>query len=670
MNKFEFSDIGSVVLHKVIDSISDGFVVIDEYYNIIDYNKTFYDYAKELINVKKSINLLDEISKCEHINISNESITEIINKGREDNSIQTVELAIAYKEQEKIFDLDITPIFSHDKYAGTILILKDITAITKAHKQLIEQEKFSALGQLIGGIAHDLNSRLYALDGQMFLLNNLVNEIKDTEKLERNDYIEISEDMQKRIDDMKLAINSMSKTISSVRNYTRSHSEGNIETFSIGKVMENVQTLLNQKFKRHNCRLSYIQNIDGDINIKGDFSKLEGVLINIISNAVEAYEENGVKKGGPVEVFAEEKGAEVIISITNYGKEIPDNIKDLIFKEILTTKGSHGTGMGLYFSHSIIVGSFKGSIWFQSEKGKGTTFYIRLPKSSNKMKLGYVRVYDSYENAKDCSDNSQLQYEGGKKTIVYTLSLVSRMIQNKDIKQLRVLDAGCGNGRTTLNLLLQLRGAIIKMGKNVDIKVVGIDISKNMVDIAVKSAAIEGINTRELNFYEKNIEELNENDAYFDVVFSNYTLHLCTSKVYQRFNERLNRGGMLAINQGGVNNNRNLHEMAQSVMNQPEFKEYFVDWKIDLFYPSKSEVMNFLKNAGFKNISVDEEEYKDYNYPEAIETYINVSLKVYLDPLPNNELKKLFEERFRELAGKQSDKYKHVHRLYITAVKP
>ncbi|MNV50546.1 Sensor protein EvgS precursor [compost metagenome] len=69
-----------------------------------------------------------------------------------------------------------------------------------------------------------------------------------------------------------------------------------------------------------------------------------------------------------------------MIKITDFAGGIDDSIKPYIFKNILTTKGTIGTGLGLYLAYSVIKGVFGGDITFESEKGLGTTFYITIPK--------------------------------------------------------------------------------------------------------------------------------------------------------------------------------------------------------------------------------------------------------------------------------------------------
>ena len=67
------------------------------------------------------------------------------------------------------------------------------------------------------------------------------------------------------------------------------------------------------------------------------------------------------------------------MTVEDFGSGIPERIKSKLFKEMITTKGNKGSGIGIYVSYSLIIGSFKGEMWFESEKGKGTVFYIIIP---------------------------------------------------------------------------------------------------------------------------------------------------------------------------------------------------------------------------------------------------------------------------------------------------
>lgn len=291
--------------------------------------------------------------------------------------------------------------------------------------------------------------------------------------------------------------------------------------------------------------------------------------------------------------------------------------------------------------------------------------------TKNNTIFGRVKAFDY--NAKGYDQNCDLQYSEGKKTIHNAIQKATKMVVDNNLKRLRILDAGCGNGRTTIDFYVELRRTLIKIVTDIDINIVGMDISSKMLEMAEMNAELEGITSGKIVFHNKNIEELSEEDGYFDLIFSNFALHLCTPNIYKKLTDRLNKGGAIVINQGGKNSNSNFLNMALSLTNKEEFSSYFTNWAHPFFYPTKEEVMVILYAAGFTDIVVTEDELKDYNknynYKKMVDTYCNASLKVFLEPLPNDELKNLFEEKFRELCEKQLQKYKHTHRLYITATK-
>ena len=78
-------------------------------------------------------------------------------------------------------------------------------------------------------------------------------------------------------------------------------------------------------------------------------------------------------------MIVEKQGNNLLISVKDYASGLSDKVKDKLFKEMITTKGKNGTGLGLYMSYSTIKAHFNGNITFDSKIGKGTTFTIILP---------------------------------------------------------------------------------------------------------------------------------------------------------------------------------------------------------------------------------------------------------------------------------------------------
>ena len=122
--------------------------------------------------------------------------------------------------------------------------------------------------------------------------------------------------------------------------------------------------------------LNVHMNTNSKLVIHGDVNSLVQVINNMISNAIQAY--NG-KAGEKIvlSIYKEEKN-KLIISIQDFAGGLPDSVKNKLFKEMITTKGKAGTGLGLFMSFSTIRAHFNGNITFESSN-KGTIFHITLP---------------------------------------------------------------------------------------------------------------------------------------------------------------------------------------------------------------------------------------------------------------------------------------------------
>ncbi len=132
---------------------------------------------------------------------------------------------------------------------------------------------------------------------------------------------------------------------------------------------------------RHELKNALIElrtntTIDTSFSLKGNVNSLVQVINNLISNAIQAY--NG-KTNEVMDLLVEKTEHEIVISVKDYGCGMPTEVQDKLFKEMITTKGKNGTGLGLFMSYSTIRGHFNGNITFESELGKGTVFHVILP---------------------------------------------------------------------------------------------------------------------------------------------------------------------------------------------------------------------------------------------------------------------------------------------------
>ena len=210
-------------------------------------------------------------------------------------------------------------------------------------------------------------------------LNDLVKEydasIGDPE-VNNEDHHDIAKDMFKWISKIKTHTEYMSDVITAVKGQAVQLANEESISFTIGELMKRVDILMKHELKNAIVYLNIQLKTDENININGDVNSLVQVINNMISNAIQAY--NG-KPEQTIDLIVEKENSNLIITITDHAGGIPKNVKDKLFKEMVTTKGKNGTGLGLYMSYSTIKAHFGGNILVDSKEGVGTTFKIILP---------------------------------------------------------------------------------------------------------------------------------------------------------------------------------------------------------------------------------------------------------------------------------------------------
>lgn len=356
LQKFKLLNIVPIALQKVVDCMADSYFVVNNELEFIDCNKTFSDKIMKSSVIKKSELILEHmkdgiLNNEEYENIKSQTVECIKN-----NKAYSFEQEL--KELTRIFNIDINPIISDDKVIGAIVLFKDITELKNSQNAMIEQERLASLGQLAGGMAHDINTPIATIRMGIDFLNG------------KYPYTEQEEKM---LTAMKISADKITEIVESVRNQIRNTGESQKTNFLLNKVIDNIKILVNNELEKHSCKL-FIET-EKEISLYGDFGKLSQVVMNIVMNAIQAY--NG--EHGEIKLKAYEENSNIIISIEDNAGGIPKNIADGLFKEILTTKGTKGTGFGLYFAKSMIRAEFNGDISFETEEGMGTTFYIKIP---------------------------------------------------------------------------------------------------------------------------------------------------------------------------------------------------------------------------------------------------------------------------------------------------
>ena len=381
--KFDFLNINTIALHLIVNSISDNYLVLDQEKNITSCNKSFLNTfnlnEKDLIN-RSIFSLIKNKEEIDSLEISLELIS---------TSNKKINIQKHFEKIDKYFSVDIAPILKENKNVGTLIFLKDITQIEHDKIQiknnqnmLIERERLASLGQMVGGIAHNLKTPIFSISGGLEGLGDLVTEFDESiedDQVTNQDMHEIANDMRNWITKLKGHISYMSDVITAVKGQAVNFAEEQTIDFTVAELFQHVKILMQHEIKHSLSVLNISNNVEDSFFIHGSINSLVQVINNLISNAIEGYNGTNKEKIINLESTYNKKEKCIILSVQDFGSGLPEIVQEKLFKEMITTKGKNGTGLGLFMSYSNIKAHFEGDMSFDTQKEKGTTFYIKIP---------------------------------------------------------------------------------------------------------------------------------------------------------------------------------------------------------------------------------------------------------------------------------------------------
>ena len=390
--RLHFLDIKPLALQRLLDWVSDCYLVTTEAGLVVNYNQPFQDVFGSHYGITEGV-FLRNCVKSEDV----ENKTGIYNLLTSIEACRRSGSGISYEQafvssdkkeglKKSYYMVEITPLNVNKKICGFVSIFKNVTKVKESMQKLqdnqarmMEQERLASLGQMMGGLAHNLKTPIMSISGSVSAVENLVRECVlslGDEEITIDDYKEIYTEMNDWLQKVRDACAYMSDIISAIKGQAANMSGSDNAEFSLDELLKRVSLLMCHELLHGNCHLVIDHRLPEEVLLQGDINTLVQVVNNLVSNAIAAEQPKG---GGAIVIGVDKDESMLKLFVKDTGTGVSEEIKQHLFKQMVTSKGAQGSGLGIYMSNAVVRGRFGGAMWFEDNPEGGTIFGISIP---------------------------------------------------------------------------------------------------------------------------------------------------------------------------------------------------------------------------------------------------------------------------------------------------
>jgi len=257
--------------------------------------------------------------------------------------------------------VNTAPIMVDGQTTGVLGIAHDVTEQKQERERAARADKLRALGQLASGVAHDFNNSLAAILGRAQLMLRRVHD----------------EELIRSLGVVVTAAEDAAATVRRIQTFARKSSDAEMERLEIGGLLRDAVEITRTRWQNEaraaGRSIDVSLNVENGLLSRGNASELREVFVNLIVNAVDAMPD-----GGSLKICCNRKDDRLRLRFADTGVGMEEEVRERVFEPFYTTKGLHGTGLGLAVSYGIIE-RHHGTISVSSKLGEGTTFHLDLP---------------------------------------------------------------------------------------------------------------------------------------------------------------------------------------------------------------------------------------------------------------------------------------------------